>query len=799
MPRIWCLGTLAMAALLVPASADAAFPGRNGRILFSQNTAGGPDLKTVNPNGTNEQTLLVGDESGARFSPDASRIAYSTNDNDEIGVQIKVAPVVNPGGGAVLCNCAGTPEWTGTNRVLYYDGGLRLSGPNGAAGGTLVDADSTYGVGSIDGRIAYEKAGQIYVADKNGNNGHPIVTGSSPQWMPDGKRILYDSSGSRSIVNADGSNAHPSGIRDGLISPDGKKVTYSAEPGTQDVHVANIDGSADHVIAHGFNPSWEPRVEPIIFIHGFLGSKIDCGGEAWPNLFSPRLDAMALGNDGVSSPCNVHDPGEDGLIKRAGSDVYGSTVDFLARIAPGRYHVYSWDWRKSPELALADLDKLIDKVRSGSKGKVVLYAHSMGGLVTRWYIHNPKRAKKVARAVTVGTPYWGAPKAFFPLAAGVEGPGFSFLDVLLNNAALQRLAQNLTGLYFLWPSQQRFGDWLTVDGRMPAPLDLQGVAQFVDSVHGNSTLLLRARAAHNGVLDHIPAGALNGVDYQLVVGTGLNTLTAVRVKPLPNGEAYYYPTWDRGDRTVPYLSARAGLPGGGKLHFACYVDHLKLPGHKDVTGRIGDFLAAGEPITGAECNRPNLGYGVNVFKGTLGPVSPKLHAAAAGSALTLDQAQRQGLIERLDLPLQDVFATDDARPVKLKLGSRPAALVIRRLADGKQGKPVYYEPVAGGVLKTSGKKLVLRRGGKVVRPRKKPDRKPPRTRVKVKVDGKKAILRFTAKDASGVSATYVKVGKKGRRVRGKVTIGKGKLRKVRFQSVDVFGNIEKPRRVPKHT
>jgi hypothetical protein len=48
-----------------------------------------------------------------------------------------------------------------------------------------------------------------------------------------------------------------------------------------------------------------------------------------------------------------------------------------------------------------------------------------------------------------------------------------------------------------------------------------------------------------------------------------------------------------------------------------------------------------------------------------------------------------------------------------------------------------------------------------------------------------------------VVATYVKIGKrKPRKVRGKVKVGRSKLGKVRFQSVDVFGNLEKPRRVP---
>jgi triacylglycerol esterase/lipase EstA (alpha/beta hydrolase family) len=78
-------------------------------------------------------------------------------------------------------------------------------------------------------------------------------------------------------------------------------------------------------------------------------------------------------------------------------------------------------------------------------GKVVLLGHSMGGLVTRWYIDDPDRAQKVARAVTLGGVYWGAPKALFPLAAGLETPLPSILNDLTERRAMQEFARDLQG------------------------------------------------------------------------------------------------------------------------------------------------------------------------------------------------------------------------------------------------------------------------------------------------------------------------------------------------------------------
>jgi hypothetical protein len=72
--------------------------------------------------------------------------------------------------------------------------------------------------------------------------------------------------------------------------------------------------------------------------------------------------------------------------------------------------------------------------------------------------------------------------------------------------------------------------------------------------------------------------------------------------------------------------------------------------------------------------------------------------------------------------------------------------------------------------------------------------------VKVRRRGGTAILRFTAKDASRVAVTTIRIGtKKARKVRlrrpDRVPVKQ--LRKLRFASVDVWGNAERPRRLPR--
>src|SRR5690606_22565168 len=126
--------------------------------------------------------------------------------------------------------------------------------------------------------------------------------------------------------------------------------------------------------------------------------------------------------------------------------IYKSTMDFLDdAVGPSNWWALPYDWRRSPEQAVPALDSLIDQVLRDTKAKhVVLYAHSMGGLVMRDYISAQAHQDKVIRIATAGTPYWGAPKSHFSFLEGdTDTPDGSPLDLLTNAGDLQRLTQNL--------------------------------------------------------------------------------------------------------------------------------------------------------------------------------------------------------------------------------------------------------------------------------------------------------------------------------------------------------------------
>jgi pimeloyl-ACP methyl ester carboxylesterase len=536
----------------------------------------------------------------------------------------------------------------------------------------------------------------------------------------------------------------------------------------------------------------EPPAPPVIFIHGFLGSNIVCGpDELWPHLPTPQLPEMELARDGsTNAGCPTAGPVAGRIVESAlGSDVYGSTVAFLRDLHPDDFHLYAWDWRKNPEAAVAGLDALIDSVRGD--GKVVLMAHSMGGLVLRSYIENAARAAKVDRAVTIATPYWGAPKALFPFLYGVESPGFSTLDAFLDDDDMRELAKHLQGLFFLWPSA-RYGGWLSIEGR-PSPLSRAALLDFVEERDGNRSLLATALGAHAVRLDTLRT---NGVDYQTVIGSGVHTIGSVEIESrllLPDRDVVHV-DWTNGDGTVPLRSAIAATPAA-RRHFVCGISHVPLPGAGSVTARLRGFLLDGDPIaslpvSGVLCE-PN-GFALSVFALEGGVFASQ----AAPGALTFEQAEQQGRLEMLSNGDQIEAATSSKAPLSLALAMRRGAVRIAPLKNGRRGRARVYGPVGKGRLTISlGAKVAVKLNGKKVKARK-DDKRAPKTRVRVTRRGGTAILRFKVKDASPVR-TFVKAGKRVRQVKRRaLRLPIARLRKgVRIQSIDAFGNAERPKRL----
>ena len=282
---------VACAVLLAPAGVQAAFPGANGKIVFSSDRAAqypsflGREMFTMNPDGTGLVQLTDGtgqsrNDSDPTWSPDGRKIAFTRGDMSGAGTG-KFVYVMNADGSAVtqvpntglnaaapawspdgtriaFANARGTQCGNGRNECTFDHGGydiytVRLDGseltrltPN-----FRDDLDPAW---SPDGtRIAFAGSNIggvgvsfIYMMNSDGTGQTRITTtvGTAgdfhPNWSPDGQRIVFHSDrpphdgGSRIwVINADGSNATrvsngPGLDRVPVWSPDGNRLAFTS-------------------------------------------------------------------------------------------------------------------------------------------------------------------------------------------------------------------------------------------------------------------------------------------------------------------------------------------------------------------------------------------------------------------------------------------------------------------------------------------------------------------------------------------------------------------------------------------
>ena len=263
----------------------------------------------------------------------------------------------------------------------------------------------------------------------------------------------------------------------GLLNRPLEDPDADVRPGEPDRLVSTFNeelgGSAQVPSRLGFDI--QHQTLPVIYLPGFLGSEITCSGRSlWPGFLLPDPLGMRLTPGQNNFGCAAAGPG-DPVKTIFGKDIYGTVGNYVTTtLEPGRGTMFGWDWRKNPQATLDRLDKAVDDALErpgrwkdqGAK-RVVLMGHSYGGLMIRAY--QAAHPEKVARVMTAGTPYWGAPKALFPLAFGIESPEIGPMDFLFRNKDLKRLAVDLGGLYQLYPSRRYPAGWLSLNGALIDP------------------------------------------------------------------------------------------------------------------------------------------------------------------------------------------------------------------------------------------------------------------------------------------------------------------------------------------
>ena len=255
--------------------------------------------------------------------------------------------------------------------------------------------------------------------------------------------------------------------------------------------------------------------------------------------------------------------GYDGLWSRlvvfaAGDSVDGGTGE---RVSGASLVAFAYDFRRSvAENAELLADEVGARLRDlcGSddeqQKRVIVIAHSMGGLIARYWL-GPLGGWPVCRAlITLGTPHRGAPKALDWLA---NGPGKGWF----RPGGPAETLRSWPSTYELLPRYPAIED-LRPDGSggLLYPADLSGMFD------GWTRRAEAAREVHDAIEQEWNAMQRSGTSMHSIVGwshaTGRSATfdgKRVRVRPeVPDDLVFAGLAGDTGDKTVPALSAVPG-------------------------------------------------------------------------------------------------------------------------------------------------------------------------------------------------------------------------------------------------
>jgi len=229
--------------------------------------------------------------------------------------------------------------------------------------------------------------------------------------------------------------------------------------------------------------------------------------------------------------------------------------DVQDQTKPANYFEFPYDWRRDNKCAALKLETLINQrlpqwqESSGhTDAKVVLIGHSMGGLVSRYYLEVLEGWKKCRALITFGTPYRGSINALDFLANGYKKKFIDLTDVLRSFTSTYQLLPvykvvDINGEY------QRIEDTVGITGVDPKKA-AEARLEFHEAIR-------RAVEAHQKDADYLKS-------YKIVpiVGTRQPTLQSASFVAGKLTASYLMPSKDEadsvlaeGDGTVPRLSA----------------------------------------------------------------------------------------------------------------------------------------------------------------------------------------------------------------------------------------------------
>jgi len=270
---------------------------------------------------------------------------------------------------------------------------------------------------------------------------------------------------------------------------------------------------------------------------------------------------------------------------------------------------FPYDWRRDNRVAARKLSQTVGPVLQAARkdnpnAKLVLVAHSMGGLVARYYLECMDGWRDTRKLITFGTPYRGSVNALDFIANGFVkkvGP--------LKVFDLSRMLRSFTSVYQLLPIYQ----CIDVGGSEPVrPGESTGVPNL-DVPRASSALTDFFRQIEAGVA----ARPMNAYEIYPIVGitqpTGQSAaladgkLTVRQSRRQPSGEDLD----ESGDGTVPRVSATPIELGDNPFALYASQKHATLQEVESVQTQLLGILTQIPGLSGVRDVRSGLALQVD--------------------------------------------------------------------------------------------------------------------------------------------------------------------------------------------
>jgi pSer/pThr/pTyr-binding forkhead associated (FHA) protein len=319
-----------------------------------------------------------------------------------------------------------------------------------------------------------------------------------------------------------------------------------------------------------------PR-RPVVIVPGIMGSQLWLGTErVWPNVrafltqpdllrMDKPLEARGIVDEVVIVP---------NLIK---SEQYSRLGDYLVEdlgyVRGGDLLEFAYDWRQDVRQSAQHLALALADWQVGAPLTVI--AHSLGTLVSRYYVERLGGQSRVERLILMGGPHQGTPAAVSSLVLGPKVLPFGLMG-----ERLARIAAEFPSAYQILPT---YACAVDQDGQA---LDLLQEEGWLSAAQ-----LPLARAAREFRRE---LGERSSVPALSVFGYGLRTITGLS---LQRSSEAGWGGWaatqtPAGDSSVPEVSAV--LPGSEihpvqQYHGSLFVDNdVKMRLKHELTRPAGD-------------------------------------------------------------------------------------------------------------------------------------------------------------------------------------------------------------------